>query len=52
MRRIRQFFDFIEHDLDYSCLERRYTAHKGRIDINYKAVIDVIKCLESSEDSV
>jgi hypothetical protein len=26
-------------------------ANKGRIDINYKAVIDVIKCLERSEDS-
>jgi hypothetical protein len=27
------------------------SANKGRKDINYKAVIDVIKCLESSEDS-
>jgi|GEM_PF-1283960 hypothetical protein len=26
-------------------------ANKGRIDVNYKAVIDVIKCLERSEDS-
>jgi hypothetical protein len=26
-------------------------ANKGRIDINYKAVIDVIECLERSEDS-